>query len=85
MKYIRVGTLSKKAGSQAIIVNMENREQKVDNGLLMVWQKCDGLSTIDEIAEEISEKTRAEKSAVRDEIFRAVAKLERFGLLRRAK
>jgi len=83
MKYVRVGTLSNE-GKQPILINHEKRPHKVDNGLLMVWEKCDGLNTIDEIANEISVKTRTDKIQVRNEVFKAVAKLERFGLLKRA-
>lgn len=47
----------------------------------MIWDKCDGQVTTEDLAKEVSQKTKQEESAVKGAIEFIVGEMEKVGLM----
>lgn len=83
IKYRKKGTMERKGAKELFLTDEERKSYPVDEAVAMVWDMCDGIKTVDEIAGELAGKTKIEKTEVKEAVMRAVAQLERFGLLKR--
>lgn len=82
MKYRKMGSLEK-SGDGSFLVDGEGKSRKADDMTVIVWSMCDGITSHDDIIRDISSHTKAREAEVEKAVMRTIARLERFGLLRR--
>jgi hypothetical protein len=77
-KPMKKGSVSKTEEGEIVLVNEQNKTFKVN---MVVWNRCDGQMTIDDLTKEFSQKTNQEEGAVKHAIETIVDQMEKAGLM----
>ena len=80
-KFKKKGKVGKTEAGEFLLVNEEGQTFKVDQAVVSIWNMCDGTVTSEDLAKEISQKTKQEESAVKEAIERIVGDMEKVGLM----
>lgn len=75
------GELARSKEGEFLLVNEDEQLIQVDEGVIAVWDRCDGDITSDELAEEISAKTDQDKEKTQEAVDRIVDELKKVNLL----
>lgn len=82
MRYRKMGSLEK-SHEGSFLVGGKGKPHKADDITVIVWSMCDGITSHDDIITDISRHTKTSEAEVKTAVMRTIAKLERFGLLKR--
>jgi phosphohistidine swiveling domain-containing protein len=80
-KPMKKGSVSKTEKGEILLVNEQNKAFKVMKVAALVWNRCDGQTTIDDLTKEFSQKTNQEEGAVKHAIETIVNQMEKAGLM----
>jgi hypothetical protein len=80
-KPIKKGSVSRTEKGEILLVNEQKQAFKVMDVAAVVWNRCDGHTTIDDLTKEFSQKTNQEKGAVKHTIETIVDQMEKAGLM----
>jgi hypothetical protein len=80
-KPMKKGSVSKTEEGEIVLVNEQNKAFKVNKVAMVVWNRCDGQMTIDDLTKEFSQKTNQEEGAVKQAIETIVDQMEKAGLM----
>jgi hypothetical protein len=80
-KPMKKGSAGKTEKGEIVLVNEQNQAFKVNEVAMVVWNRCDGQMTIDDLTKEFSQKTNQEESTVKHAIETIVDQMEKVGLM----
>jgi hypothetical protein len=80
-KPMKKGSVSKTENGEILLVNEQNQAFKVMPVAAVVWNRCDGKTTIDDLTKEFSQKTNQEEGAVKQAIETIVDQMEKADLM----
>jgi hypothetical protein len=80
-KPMKKGSVSRTEKGEILLVNEQNKAFKVEKVAAVVWNRCDGQTTIDDLTKEFSQKTNQEEGAVKQVIETIVDQMEKAGLM----
>jgi hypothetical protein len=80
-KPMKKGSVGKTEEGEIVLLNEQNRAFKVKKVAMVVWNSCDGQMTIDDLAEEFSQRTNQEEGVVKQAIETIVDQMEKAGLM----
>jgi hypothetical protein len=80
-KPMKKGSVGKTEKGEIVLVNEQNQAFKVNEVAVVVWNRCDGKITIDDLTKEFSQKTNQEEAVVRQAIETIVDQMEKVGLM----
>ena len=80
-KPMKKGSVGKTEEGEIVLLNEKNRAFKVNEVAMVVWNRCDGQMTIDDLAKVFSQKTNQEEGAVKQAIETIVDQMEKAGLM----
>jgi hypothetical protein len=80
-KPMKKGSVGKTEEGEIVLLNEQNRAFKVNEVAMVVWNRCDGQMTIDDLAKVFSQKTNQEEGAVKQAIETIVDQMEKAGLM----
>ena len=78
---MKKGSVGKTEEGEIVLLNEQNRAFKVNEVAMVVWNRCDGQMTIDDLAKVFSQKTNQEEGAVKQAIETIVDQMEKAGLM----
>ena len=81
VKPMKKGSVSKMEKGGILLVNEQNRTFKVEKIAAVVWSRCDGQKTIDDLTQEFSQKMNQEEGAVKQASETVVDQMEKAGLM----
>jgi uncharacterized protein YoxC len=82
IKYLKRGTIGK-TGNELLLTDENKKSYRVDEAVAAVWNMCDGIRTVNDITDELSKHSETGKPEIKEAVLKAMAQLERFGLLER--
>jgi hypothetical protein len=80
-KPMKKGSVGKTEKGEIVLLNEQNQAFKVNEVAMVVWNRCDGQLTVDDLAKEFSQKTNQEEGAVKQAIETIVDQMEKAGLM----
>ena len=80
-KPMKKGSVGKTEEGEIVLLNEKNRAFKVNEVAMVVWNRCDGQMTIDDLVKVFSQKTNQEEGAVKQAIETIVDQMEKAGLM----
>ena len=80
-KPMKKGSVSRTEKGEILLVNEQKQAFKVMDVAAVVWNRCDGQTTIDDLTKEFSQKTNQEEVAVKHAIETIVDQMEKAGLM----
>ena len=80
-KPMKKGSVGKTEKGEIVLLNEQNQAFKVNEVAVVVWNRCDGQMTIDDLAKVFSQKTNQEEGAVKQAIETIVDQMEKAGLM----
>ena len=80
-KFKKKGKVGKNKAGELSLVNEEGQAFKADKVAILIWDKCDGQVTTEDLAKEVSQKTTQEESTVKGAIEFIVGEMEKVGLV----
>jgi hypothetical protein len=80
-KPMKKGSVGKTEEGEIVLVNEQNQAFKVNEVAVVVWNRCDGQMTIDDLTKEFSQKTNQEEGTVKQAIETIVDQMEKVGLM----
>lgn len=80
-KLKKKGGVGRSKAGEFMLVNREGQAFKVGRMVVAFWEMCDGTVTTEDLAKEISQKTKREESMMREVIGRIVEDMEKVGLM----
>ena len=80
-KPMKKGSVGKTEEGEIVLLNEKNRAFKVNEVAMVVWNRCDGQMTIDDLAKVFSQKMNQEEGAVKQAIETIVDQMEKAGLM----
>jgi hypothetical protein len=80
-KPMKKGSVGKTDKGEIVLLNEQNKAFKVNEVAVVVWDRCDGQVTVDDLAKEFSQKTNQEEGAVKQAIEKIVDQMEKAGLM----
>ena len=80
-KPMKKGSVGKTEEGEIVLLNEQNRAFKVNEVAMVVWNRCDGQMTIDDLVKVFSQKTNQEEGAVKQAIETIVDQMEKAGLM----
>lgn len=80
-KPMKKGSVGKTEEGEIVLVNDQNQAFKVNKVAVVVWNRCDGQMTIDDLTKEFSQKTNQEEGTVKQAIETIVDQMEKVGLM----
>jgi hypothetical protein len=81
VKPVKKGSVCKTEKGEIVLVNEQKQAFKVEEVAMVVWDRCDGQMTVEDLAKEFSQKTNQEEGAVKQAIETIVDQMEKVGLM----
>lgn len=83
-KYKKKGSLGKTESGELVLVNGGGQAFSAGDIAIVVWDMCDGNTTSEQLANNISEKTAVEVKVIKPMIERLLENMEKAGLMESA-
>lgn len=80
-KLKKKGKVGKTEAGELVLMNEGGQIFKTDEVVVSIWDMCDGTVTSENLAKEVSQKTKQEESVVRETIEGIVGEMEKVGLM----
>lgn len=80
-KPMKKGSVGKTEAGELVLVNEQGQAFKTDEVVVLLWNRCDGKATTDELVKEFSQKTKQEESRVKQVVENLVGNMEKAGLM----